>query len=177
MKTMSREPSARWGHSAVAVGEKVYVWGGCTADMPRDCSNDYKTQLLSKMFVFDIQSSQWIDHQTTGIPPKAVRGAAVCTTDDHNRIFTFGGYCGHGYHWYNELHELKLQQDRIQWYPIKSIEESVAPTTKQDCGIVYFQTSDAMSLCVFGGAGNKRGKPEEWTVLDELHVFNLVNSK
>ena len=175
---MSGEPSARWGHSAVTVREKMYVWGGCTADMPRDCSNDYKTQLLSKVFEFDIQSSQWKAHQTTGVPPKAVCGAAACTRDDHNRIFTFGGYCGHGYHWYNELHELKLLQDHIQWRLIESVNNDVEPTTKQDCGIVYFGSDDDdMNVCVFGGAGNKRGKPNKWAVFDELHVFNLVTSK
>ena len=26
------EPLARWGHTSVAIGDKVYVWGGRTDD-------------------------------------------------------------------------------------------------------------------------------------------------
>lgn len=30
------EPLPRWGHASVAIGDKVYMWGGCIDDLTEE---------------------------------------------------------------------------------------------------------------------------------------------
>ena len=175
---MDRDPPARWGHSAVILNARVYVWSGCTTETPNECysNSKIKQKLLKKVFICDIAGSRWIESDAEGSPPRAVRGSGY-TTNTKDKIFSFGGYCGHHYHWYNDLHELQIQQytSSLEWLRIEPLsEKETLPTCKQDCGMVYFSEGD--QLCIFGGAGLLKGH-QKWSVCDELHVFNISTSK
>ena len=169
------EPDARWGHSSVSVGGKTYVWSGCTKDLPGSHSSPEKTRHLSKVFVFDIQQSQWSRQEASGSIPPAVRGSATAT-DDSARIFNFGGYCGHGYCWYNSLHVLHFKNNCYWEEKSASIcigTSTGLPMKKQDCGMVHFKLDEYECLCVVGGAGKRDSDDDEWLCTNEVHTYNL----
>ena len=53
------EPSARYGHVAAGVQGKVYVWGGCRAEV-RQVSHDglYKAEIISSVDILDVKASR-----------------------------------------------------------------------------------------------------------------------
>ena len=48
-------PPARCGHVAVAVEDKLYVWGGLTRDLPEIHDGPAKTAFTSVVYVLDRQ--------------------------------------------------------------------------------------------------------------------------
>lgn len=73
------EPSAREGHAAVEVGNKIYVFGGCVQGIR--CFND--------VHIFDTDTLTWSQEPFTGDAPEPRGGhsATLVGTD----VFIFGG--------------------------------------------------------------------------------------
>jgi len=73
------QPSAREGHAAVEVGNKIFVFGGCVQGIR--CFND--------VHIFDTDSLEWTQEPFTGDAPEPRGGhsATLVGTD----IFIFGG--------------------------------------------------------------------------------------
>ena len=170
---MEGEPEARWGHCAVRIEQKIFVWSGCTSRSPDVHTSSIKESLASKVYIFQTNNSKWYIESARGIPPCATRGSAFTTNGD-KMIFNFGGYCGHGLCFYNDLHQ--LDSDTIIWSmenPKSS--DSLAPMKKQDCGMVYYQnpTTGVAGLCVVGGAGIDSSSKKGWKYTNEVHFFDL----
>ncbi|KJH53729.1 kelch repeat protein [Dictyocaulus viviparus] len=79
-----RVPPARDGHSAVVVGDRMYLFGGFEEDLQRFSQETY---------VFDFQTNRWSELNTTGQPPlwRDFHTAVAI----NSKMYIFGGRSDH----------------------------------------------------------------------------------
>ena len=151
------EPSPRYGHASVAVGEQLYVWGGVTEDLDA---------LASALHSFHPLLEYWEYCECSGLPPSALlhRGAYVSSGDN---LYIYGGYDGSDYQ--GCLH--KLDTKSWKWQQLSS----GGPMRKSGCGMIAY----GKKLVLFGGYGipydptqpGAQFVKRAWT--NELHVFDV----
>lgn len=90
-------PFQRHGHTVVAYGDYVYLWGG--SDDNGSCNIVYR---------FDTASATWIRPDTTGDPPRARRGHSSCVVG--SGMYVFGGF---EHQLFQDVHVLDL--DTMHW--------------------------------------------------------------
>ena len=144
------EPQHKAGHAAVAVDNKLHMWGGWTG------SKEKSEKLAQNLEVFDISTEQWEQKPTHGTPPPGL-WASVYTVVG-SCLFVFGGYDGVSY--YNILYKLNLCT--FQWEQVRVSNPCSGPQRKSGCGMVSYGDNQ---LVVFAGYTGR-----VWT--DELHVFD-----
>ncbi|XP_055622102.1 kelch domain-containing protein 3-like [Toxorhynchites rutilus septentrionalis] len=95
----SRAPSYRYGHSAVAYGHCIYVWGGGT--VPKNTRNE--------LYCFNTVTSTWrlIDMETQ---PANRYHHSACLYG--KRMYIFGGFCVFNDEKCNDVHYLDLETHR-----------------------------------------------------------------
>ena len=145
------EPLPRAGHAAIAVDNKLHMWGGWGR------SKDKSQKLAQKLEVFDISTEHWEQKPTRGTPPPGLFGTAYAVVG--SCLFVFGGWDGVSHH--NSLFKLDLRT--FQWEQVRVSNPSRGPQRKSGCGMVSYGDNQ---LVVFAG----------WTdtgLTDELHIFDL----
>ena len=147
----SYEPLPRAGHAAVAVDNKLHMWGGLTG------SKEKSQKLAQKLEVFDISTELWEQKPTHGTPLPGLWDTAYTVVG--SCLFVFGGYDGGCRH--NRLFKLDLHTFR--WEQVRVSNPSSGPQKKTGCGMVSYGDNQ---LVVFAGCIGR-----VWT--DELHVFDL----
>eukprot|EP01027_Heterolobosea_sp_BB2_P015263 GEZU01021859.1.p1 GENE.GEZU01021859.1~~GEZU01021859.1.p1 ORF type:complete len:905 (+),score=277.98 GEZU01021859.1:97-2811(+) len=81
IKTKGPSPSGRQGHSAVAIDNKIYFYGGFDG-----------TKRLNDLFVFDTETDTWSQIHATGIQPDRLDGHKAVALE--RKMYIFGGYNG-----------------------------------------------------------------------------------
>ena len=148
------EPLPRCSHAAVAVDNKLHMWGGSK----QWASSWEKSQKLAqKLEVFDISTEQWEQKPTHGTPPPGLWATAYAVVGSY--LFVFGGFDGV----YNHNSLLKLGLLTFQWEWVQVSNPSSGPQKKHGCRMVFYGDNQ---LVVFAGYTGS-----VWT--DELHVFDL----
>ena len=145
------EPQPRSRHTAVAVDNKLHMWGGWTG------SKEKSEEVVQKLEVFDISTEQWEQKLTCGTPPPGLWTTAYAVVG--SCLFVFGGY--DGVSWHNTLYNLNLRS--FQWEQVRVSNPSRGPQRKSGCGMVSYGDNQ---LVVFAGYTNSG-------YTDELHVFDL----
>ena len=147
----SYEPLPRYDHAAVAVDNKLHMWGGSTGSWEKS------QKLVQKLEVFEISTELWEQKPTRGTPPPGLWDTAYAVVG--SCLFVFGGYDGVSHH--NSLFKLDLRT--FQWEQVRVSNPSSGPQRKSGCRMVSFGDNQ---LVVFAGwTGSER--------TDELHVFDL----
>ena len=101
------QPRARTKHVLVAVGNKIYVWGGWTG------TDQYSRTLATYLEVFDFTNGVWNSKQTRGTPPRGLIYPAYACVGGRN-LYVFGGYDGMtSKRCNNHLHQLDL--NTLEW--------------------------------------------------------------
>ena len=150
----SYEPLPRFSHAAVAVDNKLHMWGGRAGWAG---SKEKSQKIAQKHEVFDISTEQWVQKPTHGTPPSGLWDTAYAVVG--SCLFVFGGYDGVSRH--NSLFKLDLLT--FQWEQVRVLNPSSGPQKKWGCEMVSFGDNQ---LVVFAGyTGSER--------TDELHVFDL----
>ena len=147
----SYEPLPRADHTAVAVDNKLHMWGGRTG------SRQKSQEVAQKVEVFDISTELWEQKQTHGTLPPGLSNTAYTVVG--SCLFVFGGSDGGSSH--NSLFKLDLHT--FQWEQVRVSNPSSGPQRKSGCGMVSYGDNQ---LVIFAG----------YTVsgrTDELHVFDL----
>ena len=147
------EPSPRWGHYSAAVGEQLYIMGGCT--------ENFSGAQQQCVHAFNQRSEQWQTKDTTGSFPPGVYCGACTATDRH--FYVYGGHDGFAdYHYF--LYQLDIET--LEWLRLPS-----GPITKGGCRIISYKSQ----LILLGGCSTQ---PETdfsqcngWN--NEVHCFNL----
>lgn len=184
------QPLPRVGHGMVAVGDRVYLWGGWHKLVPKVHSSSEKIKALSVVEMYNMRSGEWGQIPTSGMPPLGVAYHAVAAIDDD--IYYFGGRCGHSGCHHNSLHS--LNSVTMKWKEVSShsstgYKSCSVPMKKAQCGMVAFRWRNEDFLFIFGGYGvlpdhhepqatyiPKRGKPEYgWT--NEAHIYCIQSGK
>ena len=146
------EPLARYGHAAVAVNNKLHMWGGS------DGSERKSQELAQKLEVYDVSKERWQQKPTHGTPPPGLWYTAYAVVG--SCLFVFGGDDGVSRH--NSLFKLDLHT--FQWEQVRVSNPSSGPQKKSGCGMVSYGDNQ---LVVLAGCTGWR------TYTDELHVFDL----
>ena len=150
----SYEPLPRSTHAAVAVDNKLHMWGGLAGYGEK--SREVTPKIVE---VFDISTELWKQKPTHGTPPPGLWGTAYTVVG--LCLFVFGGYDGVSRH--NTLFKLELDPHNFQWEQVQVSNPSSGPQKKDGCGMVSYGDNQ---LVIFAGYTDSA-----WT--DELHVFDL----
>ena len=142
----SYEPLPRSGHAAVAVDNKLHMWGGWAGPKEKP------QKLAQNLEVFDISTELWEQKPTRGTPPPGLWDTAYTVVG--SCLFVFGGWDGVSRH--NSLFKLDLHT--FQWEQVRVSNPSRGPQRKNGCGMVSYGDNQ---LVVFAGR------------TDELHIFDL----
>ena len=149
----SYEPLPRSEHAAVAVDNKLHMWGGeGGSGWPGSRTMEESQELAQKLEVFDISTELWEQKLIHGTPPPglwdtgyAVVGSCLFVVESHD----------------NSL--LKLNLRTFQWEQVRVSNPSSGPQKKNGCGMVSYGDNQLVVFAGFTGSGRT----------DELHVFDL----
>jgi len=147
----SYEPLPRYGHAAVAVNNKLHMWGGS------DGSERKSQELAQKLEVYVISTEQWQQKPTHGTPPPGLWYTAYAVVG--SCLFVFGGWDAVFYQ--NSLYKLDLHT--YQWEQVRVSNPSSGPNRKYGSGVVSYGDNELVVFAGFTGS--------VWR--NELHVFDL----
>ena len=145
------EPLPRVLHAAVAVDNKLHMWGGWTG--PKENSQE----LAQKLEVFDISTELWEQKPTHGTPSPGLWSTAYAVVG--SCLFVFGGSDGGSC--YNNL--FKLDLCTFQWKQVRVSNPSSGPQKKENSGMVSYGDNQLVVFAGYTGSGRT----------DELHIFDL----
>ena len=148
----SYEPLPRSSHAAVAVDNKLHMWGGFGG------SKEKSREEADKIEMFDISKELWEQEPTHGTPPPGLWYTAYTVV--RSCLFVFGGYDSDGSH-HNSLFKLDLHN--FQWEQVQVSNPFSGPQKKAGCEMV---SNGDNQLVIFAGSTDS-GET------DELHVFDL----
>ena len=151
----SYEPLPRHSHVAVAVDNKLHMWGGSAR------SKEKSREEADKIEMFDISKELWEQKPTRGTPPPALCNTAYTVVG--SCLYVFGGYDSVSCH--NTIFKLDLHN--FQWEQVQVLNPSSGPQKKYGCRMV---SNGDNQLVIFAGYTGSA-----WTdaYTDELHVFDL----
>jgi len=143
-------PYLRYGHTAVAHGTKVYIWGGRNDD-----------SACNKLYCFDTEHLVWSCVSTNGLTPGARDGHSACVINDH--MYIFGGF---------EDDEDRFSQD-VYKLCLLTYTWSYVFTTGEPPSYRDFHSATAIDnrMFVFGGRGDQSA-PHHSTM--ELYCNSIV---
>ncbi|XP_021921370.1 kelch domain-containing protein 3 isoform X2 [Zootermopsis nevadensis] len=129
-------PYQRYGHTAVAYGDKIFVWGG---------RNDEAA--CNVLFCFDTSTLQWSCPEVTGMIPGARDGHSACVIN--HCMYVFGGFEEEIDRFSQDVHALDFRT--MHWNYIITQGE---PPSYRD-----FHSATALEgrMYIFGGRGDLNG--------------------
>ena len=131
------------------IGDALYLWGGVSQDLPHVHNSEQKKRVTSKVQIFDITTGKWNNQSTRGNPPLGVEGY-LCTTVN-NKIYYFGGKCGHGLCYHNSLNELNIST--LTWTQLQSTDDSIIVMKRGHGGMMSSEQAGHHCLLIIGGIG------------------------
>ncbi|KAF4522219.1 hypothetical protein B566_EDAN007370 [Ephemera danica] len=129
-------PYQRYGHTVIAYGDKIFLWGGRNDDAA-----------CNILYCFDTVSKSWSRPPVHGKIPGARDGHSACVID--HCMYVFGGFEEDVDRFSQDVHKLDLRT--FTWSHIITLGE--APSFRD------FHTASAIGPCmyVFGGRGDEMG--------------------
>ena len=136
-------------HSAPVVGESVFVWGGSRPDLPLVHDSPQKRKLLSTIDRLEFRTGLWSCHVTRGTSPPLGAIDYFCTTRNTD-IFFFGGWCGDGLCYHNDVNSFNSLT--YEWSNIIPTSDAVM---KRAFGrMICMESMGTEYLFMIGGAGS-----------------------
>ena len=132
------------------IGDNLYLWGGDSDDLPGVHNSEEKMRVTSKVQIFDITTGKWNNQSTRGNPPLGVEGY-LCTTVN-NKIYYFGGDCGHDSCYHNSLNELNIST--LTWTQLQSTDDSITVMKRGYGGMMSSEQAGHHFLLFVGGQGS-----------------------
>ena len=136
-------------HSAPVVGESVFVWGGSRPDLPSVHDSPQKRKFLSTIDRLEFRTGRWSFHVTRGTSPPLGAMGYFCTTRNTD-IFFFGGDCGVGMCYHNDVNSFNSLT--YEWSNI--IPTSDAVMKRSAGGMVCMESMGTEYLFMIGGTGS-----------------------
>ncbi|CAL8318130.1 unnamed protein product [Lota lota] len=141
------------GHSSVAVGDSIYVYGGTVGGVPSD-----------DLMVFNTVSCMWTPVKTSGSQPSARFGPSCAVVGE--QVFMFGGRGKEG-EFYRDLHV--LHTEKLVWERFEVKGESPAPCTDQT-----LTAHHEKDLYLFGGMMMEK---DGHVSVNEIHKLSISKLK
>ena len=149
----SYEPLPRSSHAAIAVDNKLHMWGGWHG------SKEKSQEVADKIEMFDISTELWEQKPTHGTPPPGLYDTAYTVVG--SSLFVFGGSDGVSHH--NTLFKLDLRSFQWEWVQVSN--PSSSPQKKDSCMMVSYGYNQLVIFAGYTATGGGR--------TDELHAFDL----
>ena len=142
----------RGGHRTVSVGDSLYVWAGWQDGhlLPVHDSKE-KRKLTSTIQHFTPSTGQWVSRTTTGTPPLGVIAYSCTAIDD--QLYYFGGYCGHGNCYHNNITQLDTVS--LQWRELEPTDATRPVMMRGYGGMISLEHDGVHHLLMLGGVGSK----------------------
>ena len=179
------KPKGRSSHSSVVIGNKLYNWGGNQDGLPKVHSSEEKRKFLSNIDVLHLETGIWHNKPTTGDPHPGVIGYACTAIENKRKLFFFGGNCGHGGCYHNNISQ--LDPDTLIWSNIAGGDhQRDGPMKKSSCGIMPFTSEGQDHLFITGGYGPPPNNPQpnaeyskvgNHVMTNEQHIYNISTGK
>ena len=132
------------------IGDSLYLWGGISYDLPLVHNSEEKKRVTSHVQVFEIITGKWNNQSTRGNPPLGVTGY-FCTTVS-NKIYYFGGYCGHDHCYHNSLNELNTST--LTWTQLQPTDDRIAVMKRSNGCVMSSEQGGHHCLLLIGGIGS-----------------------
>ncbi|KAL0483271.1 leucine-zipper-like transcriptional regulator [Acrasis kona] len=139
------DPTKRYGHTAVAVENSIYVFGGTDG---KNYYNDIR--------VFDTGAYSWVTVKTHG-PAPTPRSGHSCVLYGTNTLFVFGG--GNDFKLFNDLYSFSM--DTVTWTKITT-KGSLEPVKR----IHHTANVLANKMILFGGIVGDQDRQHDLMLLD-----------
>ena len=136
-------------HDTVVIKDLMYVWGGNEPDLPEVHNSNEKQTFTSKISIFHLPSGQWNVKATSGNPPLGVVGYSCAAVGE--KIYYFGGYCGHAGCYHNSLNELDTVN--LTWKQLQSTDNHISIMKRASGGMITVE-DDGTYLLMIGGRGS-----------------------
>ena len=170
-------------HRAVSVGDSLYVWAGLQDGLPEVHDSEEKRKLTSNIQHFTPSTGQWVSRATTGTPPLGVIAYSCTAIDD--QLYYFGGRCGHGHCYHNNITQLDTVS--LQWRELEPTDATRPVMMRGWSGMISFEHDEVHHLLMIGGTGSepavqlphyqyKRLSKGNWCT-SEHSMYNLSSSK
>ena len=173
----------RAAHHTQVIGDSLYLWGGDQPNLPTVHNNDEKRRLTSQIQIFNITSGKWNTKSTRGNPPLGVISYS-CTTFN-NKIYYFGGYCGHDNCYHNSINE--LDTSTLTWTQISPTDDRRPVMKRGYGGMMLAKHGGVYCLLVIGGIGSPPSTklpqaqyiqfPSGRVRTNEQNLYNISTSK
>ncbi len=171
-------------HTNQIIGDDVIMWGGVSAELPREHSNEKKTSIITNLDKLNIPLLQWDTVTTTGTPPAGVMNYS--STALSNDMYVFGGRCDYsGDCCHNDLHHFNATNK--VWRAIPTI-TATRPMKKYNCGLISYSYQGSDYLLTLGGEGGKQLPTQQQRhslyipdqcgdyYTNEIHIMNITTS-
>ena len=171
-QTKAYEPSPRYGHHVVLLGERCFLWGGRVPDFS---ANGRKKLASTTVEIFDCYLEVWEQQATSGVSPHGLHSGACASLSD--LLYSFGGYDGASFS--NSLHA--LDPTSLEWKELQVLNQADGPMGKAGSRMVS-HSHDRLAL--FGGYGptgptqpgvtftrSTSTDGRGWS--NELHIFSI----
>ena len=138
--SMDDIPFNRYGHTVIADGNMIYLWGG----------RNYE-HACNVFYAFNSLTLKWNRPKVSGITPdaRARHSTAVCK----RKMYIFGGYEADSERYFQDVHSLDL--DTFTWNYI--VTDGIPPAGVMSPSLSCIDET----LYVFGGRSGKEGPPYE----------------
>ena len=108
-----------------------------------------KMRVTSQVQVFNITTGKWNNQSTRGNPPLGVRGYFCTIVED--KIYYFGGYCGHDHCYHNSLNELNIST--LTWTQLQPTDDNITVMKRGFGGMMSSEQVGHHCLLFIGGGG------------------------
>ena len=136
-------------HDTVVIKDLMYAWGGNEPDLPLVHSSNEKQTFTSKIKIFHLPSGQWNVKATSGNPPLGVIGYSCTAVGE--KIYYFGGWCGHDDCYHNSLNELDTVN--LTWKQLQPTDNHISVMKRGYGGMITVE-DDGTYLLMIGGRGS-----------------------
>ena len=124
----------------------MYAWGGIEYGLPPVHSSNGKQTFTSKIKIFHLPSGQWNVKATSGNPPLDVIGYSCTAVGE--KIYYFGGWCGHDVCYHNSLNELDTVN--LTWKQLQPTDNHIFVMKRCNGGMIIVEDD----LLMIGGRGS-----------------------
>ena len=134
------------------IGDVLYLWAGDQEDIiiPAVHDSDRKRELTSNIELYHVLSGQWSIKPTSGKPPLGVSGYSCSAVND--KIYYFGGDCGHDNCYHNSLNELDTVT--AKWKELQPTNDDIPVMKRSYGGMITIEEDGIHCLLMIGGQGS-----------------------
>ena len=169
-------------HDTVVIGDVLYLWVGAQGELPKVHDSDRKKELTSNIELYHLPSGQWNIKPTSGKPPLGVIGYSCSAVND--KIYYFGGDCGHDNCYHNSLNELDTVT--AKWKELQPTNDDILVMTRGYVGMITIEDDGIHCLLMIGGLGSPTVElpdteyvqlPDGTVYTNEQNMYNLFTGK